>query len=805
MHMHVLLINGFRTFKVNRAKGALSRVNAVLSSSRKLSYGSSLKYCIVMSRICQLLLLSQALGLLSSGSAKANATTTSLHLLSLLPNAGDSTVPSPDSEPAILPAVKLALEHVNRRSDFLRGFKLDLVSEASGCDAIDEALLGFVRRVLDQRGSKIAGIVGPRCSSSVRAVAYLVNRERLALINLHLGMSSELPSTRNSDDEIENKYSFGILGSTPELVQNAVKLVQAAKWKRMAVLYEASNRVFYQTLYKKFSEDSNNFSLISIPINLNGLSLSLIRESKMRVVVMFLNNELANLIACLAFHNRMIYPTYQWLWVARSLPDFNQSVQFTYERKTYICSAQHIFQALEGSIFLNYRLIPTNLQQSSISGLSYEQFYKEYQQQIELLNVNSTQTLLPSQYAPVMYDAVWTLALAFNQSISNLSFYEVGMPQITNLFAESILSTKFNGVSGHIDFDSDQKIVNRLIDIYVFSNNEQKQLSIDNASNEKFFIADHFPNYYPEIIPALIYAVLGILMFELVLAVVTHCVTIYYRKEKSIRAVSIKLNNFVFLGSYLFIAGTFLYLLIKRFTLEQHAASIVCHLTWPWVLSIGFTFIIGTVTARMWRVYRIFVHYRHPGPFISDKALVTIVLLLVMIDVLIATTWTVVDPIRATVISEETTEVDGAINIRIERACVSENTIIWVVLIIGEKILQLLSMLYLAIITRKIRKDFATQSYQVASYMLAITIMLGSGLFVLFFLNRSGSSIYLDFTVLCSTFILMIGICYFTILLPPVFRLLSRKYKGVKEDPPPTVRRMSVLTRRMSNYLSAVV
>ena len=76
------------------------------------------------------------------------------------------------------------------------------------------------------------------------------------------------------------------------------------------------------------------------------------------------------------------------------------------------------------------------------------------------------------------------------------------------------------------------------------------------------------------------------------------------------------------------------------------------------------------------------------------------IILQILIDLSIAIVWTLVDPIQAVVTSEEASESDTTIVIEIERSCISKNTLLWASILIGWKVLQLLSMLTLAILTR---------------------------------------------------------------------------------------------------------
>ena len=713
-----------------------------------------------------------------------------LHILSLLPFPDSSLVTSLDDGPALLPAVQLAIDHINQRSDVLPGFVLTVANAESGCDITDKTYVSFVTNVLLGEGPTV-GIVGPRCIKSARAVSSLGRRRELSLINVHL---------TGSDGSSTDPYSFGVLGSTPRLVTETKHFLEAVGWQRIAVLY-SSHVVLHENLYDCFTASLLRNSSVSINVSAltspEEIPFSLIKEMKTRIVVLLLNGKLAPTVACLALYEKVVYPNFQMIWVALSVSDFNQSTEFTYKGGTYNCSASDIISnALNGGVFLNYKLTPTDLHYPSISGYNLKQFHDQYMASLE----NASMSALPNLFAPLVYDAVWALVLALNGSTDELSNYHYGMPLITNRIADDLLATSFHGVSGYIAFDHTSRFVNRVIDIVQLTQGRTETIVLANISNQ-LFIADTFDNVYKDINPFAIFTVLAVVLLESVLVFATHLVACFYRRDRSIKALSIKLNHFVFVGTYLFIIGTLFYLEIKRKTLVERAASVICHVTWSWVLSIGFTLVVGTVTVRVWRVYRIFVHYRKPGPFISNRTLVSLIILQILIDLIIAITWTLLDPIQAIITSEEASESDNTIVIEIERSCLSKNTLQWASILIGWKVLQLLSMLTLAVLTRKVKnKDFSTQNVQVASYILAFTTILGSIFYLSLFLNRK--NIHWDFAVLSFVFVVIIGVCYCSILLPPVFRMLNRKYR---EGPPAPVQRMTSVilpqVKKVSTFL----
>ena len=720
-----------------------------------------------------------------------------LTVLALLPLPQRPAETASGDGPAILPAAMLAAEHVNQRQDLLRGFQLRVAPGDSRCQSQESftTYVSFVQHVLlNTRDPPVVGIVGLTCSQSAYAVGGLASRSELALVSIQSALSDQVHSTAT------DHYSFSITGSTARLGAESARLLQAVDWRRVAVLY-SSDTVAHDLLQLRadfvasLPEENNSISIdISVAISASHIPFSLIKKEKTRILVLFLDEELARTVACLALNENITYPNYQMVWVAASLDIFNVTTEFWYNGKFLRCSANEIVSlAVNGSVLVSYRLAQSDPQSPSISGYSYHQFHQQYSQRLE------TSGLQPNSLAGLMYDSVWALALALNDSLLELDSYHYGMPHITRQISNTLLNTSFSGVSGQIDFGQQ----NRIIDTLVLMDGKGRLINLTNISKQ-LFISDSFENVHTNIAVSAIFTVLAVLLVELALISTTHLVTCCGRRERAIKAQSTQLNHFVYAGTYLFLVGSLLYLQIKRETLDETLAGYICHATWSWVLSIAFTLVVGTVTVRQWRVYRIFIHYHRPGPFISNAALVAMILLQLLVDLSIAVSWSLLDPIQATVTSEEIREHSGSVFVEVERSCLSTHTLLWAAILLTWKVLQLLSMFTLALLTRKVKnKDFSTQNIQVASYLLVIATVLGSTLYLFLFLRRSDN--LSDFLVLCTVFVVIIGVCYFSILLPPVLRLAQTKYTSSR--PSSSVRRMTStvapqIKKKVSTFLN---
>ncbi|VDO62295.1 unnamed protein product [Heligmosomoides polygyrus] len=173
--------------------------------------------------------------------------------------------------------------------------------------------------------------------------------------------------------------------------------------------------------------------------------------------------------------------------------------------------------------------------------------------------------------APLAYDAVWALALAFNCTLNRLPL-GVRLEQFTydnqmmaDILFECVKNTLFKGVSGRVMFsDSGDRIA---------------RTQIEQMQNGKYVVMGFYDTTTQELE--------------------------WYNKEQWIIVQSQpQCNNILITGCSLCIAALFLMgLPSEGIALPQSAFSILCHSRIS-ILMIGFTFAYGSMFAKVWIVHR---------------------------------------------------------------------------------------------------------------------------------------------------------------------------------------------------------
>ena len=724
--------------------------------------------------------------------------TNTLFLLVLLPHLDSraSLNPSWLDGASVLPALQLAVEQINNNnsSSLIPRYKLELVFADGGCNSQRDTLVNLAKEVYPEDNRRLVGVVGPVCSESAAVVSSFTKQTKVSLALLHGAGSPALANLT------EHPYSLGVLGSGSSLVQALLALVQMNKWKKIGVLYQESS-LYYRTMFQEFQ------NLLPSEVKLTFLStvthdfysVLKLKESKARIIFVLAAPEHGRRIICLAYHHQMIYPGYQWVMVGSTLSDLyispstQRMYQFTYSKTNYNCSQGDILsRTLNGSLFLHHTFSAVDRNRVTDTGISYNEFATLYRQRVEdrnaqLLHELVEEEISPSVWSSIFYDGVWMWATVLNKIMRkyqfNFTLFDYGNDTLTELIVEEFLNLDFSGVSGEIIFNSEDGFTEHVVYLaQVINSSEEIVLTFENSTllavdREEVipFLPDTFPVSYSVPNNALVALFVFIVLLELIFLIVLHTLTVFYRKHKSVKASSFILNQFAFFGCYLYFLGLLL------LALNYHAVGIICHTVWAWCFPIAFTIMIGTIAGRTWRLYRIFTHYLHPGPLISNEVLISFISFVVAIDVVFAIVWTVVDPLKLNV--QEIPQTDGPVtSLKFSLQCTSDHHIVWSVISYSFRGLMIFMLAMLTWMTRRINnRRFATSSLQFLNYFITVVLLIGLPLYYLsLFSNPNPDARFVTENLLIHFVVCLYAVCVFVPPLIPVFREKKEKVKKIE-------------------------
>ena len=714
---------------------------------------------------------------------KRRSLATPLRLLTLLPYRNSSEFlgqdPSWDYGRDILPVLDLAVEQINNRSDFLPCHKLELFHREAGCEITTRTLLGLTSSLFPgANGRSVIGVIGPVCSLSSTQASAITNRPQTEVVLLHNSGSSLLA------DRTKFPYSLGILGSSQSFVNLSLVLMMKGGWLNIAILYD-SVRLYYHSMMKQF------IASVKKKVHIRYLStitstfypLDEVRSSRTRIVFVFTPLKHSSRIMCLAHYMKLLYPRYQWIFMTERLSNFKDTV-FTYQGRDYNCSHKVLVDSLEGSFLMNYQLSSmTSPKDTKLpQNVSFEEFLKLYKQRVDEYNVNrSEDTISPTHWAYSMYDAVWAWGIVLNILTANHNGSRLAFGYGNNISAkmtlEQFYSINFQGMSGNITFNSNSGFVDRLVNLYQVVNGTEKHVACSNGVTLKDF------KTIPDVMRAVGLPHIGIVGFflgthcvELLAVVLLHMFTFQYRNTKFVKASSPKLIQPALLGTYLLILAMTLNTFFYVKELSSVTGGIICQAVWTWLLPISFTLMMGIITVRVWRLYRIFTHYLNPGKFISNPALFAILLILVLLDILIATVWTVVDPMRFEFI-EYTVKNGTTVDLLEDQSCTSNYTPLWIGVVFTYKLSLLLAMILLSVLTHRIpNQAFSTALLRVFSYVFSAVFVIGFSLYyLLFFFDRHSN---IDFLILSILLTILLLVFIIFVVIPPLQPVIKHKLKS---------------------------
>lgn len=692
--------------------------------------------------------------------SSSTAERTRLRFLSLLPlpaAPGHPITSSHSGDPSLPLALELAVRRINEKEGLLDGYEVEVVVDNIGCNTTSVAEFSFVKHIIGSQATSsdfcsmcnIIGVVGPACAESALAVAKLASKPQIALVNIH---QATAPSRQPS-----RPYTFSVFSPVSELAAALIAFTKQAGWKRMIVLYEMS-RLFYRELFREFS--------VSVPTEIEVevagftqeedilFSLSALQTSGYRIILLFMDSHYVSEVLCWAISKGITFPNYQWILVTNSFSKPECVLNKT---------------ALEGSFVV----------------------YPEIRKPHRTSDTRNATNQISSPRDRLLYDSVWAFALALNNSLEvldekgiSLAEYKYGMPEVSDVISREMSKLEFNGVSGYVNFGEDG-FSTRPIEIFqvigkgepmLFAQYFLGNFTIVNTSNAEIIDDSFFLVTRPTIHVAVSIIFFTFLFVHLIVLVTAHIFINVFRKESSVKASNNKMNQFIFAGNYFLIIAIFLNNILQAFNtdLTHEIVGGLCHAMWPWAMSLGTTLILGSISLRTWRLYRIFIHYMDPGSLISDKRLFLLLCALVGIDIVIAIVWTATDPLKLTVLSEELTDEYGEIMIEQSVMCTCSSIQTWLIIIMFYKIVLLTALLTLAVLTREIKdKKYTTSNLRVISYTYTFTIGFGYTLFyILFFKNVEQTIDYVVLNVLLHSIILQNEVL---VLFPPLIPIVKEK------------------------------
>ena len=738
--------------------------------------------------------------------------TTTLYVLAMIPKPNEERPPANDRGYSFIPAVQLAIEHINEAAFLSQGFniELDMLEGDSGCDVTTRTSISFTENIYYQPEKPVIGAVGPFCSAASIRLAELTYENRSEIVNLMLGNTPILDDHHNL-----YQYTFGMITSSVAHVNTLIKMIEHNSWTRVAVLYDSTRRYFTSTFRRLIDElKVRNLDVIKYvgPVDESFyIPLNEVDAMDIRIVFVLLGPNPARKVACIAGRTKFLYPAHQFIFMDREADNFIEegktnitfSIFESGESKEYVCDIDTITAGVNGSLLLRYALDSVDETVTTVSGYTVGRVNSDYELKTQNFSVKINTTVEPYIYAGRYYDATWALALGLNKTLSQNDHMVLPLDStFRRSFRDSLYDVNFQGVSVKVIFDKKTGHVTDNVDIFQVSNMSTQMTAIGvwngteivyctaselavNSSNcntpgDGVYLRDTFEEEFVKLNGVLAgFGLLGVTIVFLI-ALILHVAFLILRNYRIIKASSPRLSHFIFLGCYLQIFAVLLNTihLVEPFRDGLHG-MLTCNLI---ILAslIGIAFIFSTIIVRSWRLYRIFNHSFNSQKYNSDYLLATIIVILVAITVVLyipVILWGRVDLDEKSQIKQDEDEIPVK---SIQRMCRPRDIAVLFVPVIYQFLLALAAVV-LAVLNRKVKlKEFNdTKRINILAFILAILWVLSGA--VLMIVINVRNDLYLVFEIYTLLIVISVLVTQCVLFVPLVISIATKRYSKLNK------------------------
>ncbi|XP_011637497.1 uncharacterized protein LOC105427462 isoform X2 [Pogonomyrmex barbatus] len=557
-----------------------------------------------------------------------------------------------------LQAAKLAVRRVNDLN-ILKRFRLRLIYNDTKCDS-GVAVDRFFHALYSTRKKHLMPfLLGTACSEVTETLAKIVPYWNV----IQVSFGSTAPALSDS-----NEFPLFLRTVAPDSSHNPARiaLIKHFGWDTVTALSQTGDMysLAVNDLVTEL-EQANITCTATITFAENDYKeqLRTLKELDTRIIIGSFSPRLAQRVFCEAWKLGMHGGDYAWI-----LPgDTIDSLKITgdwwqlHVSNRGECSFSQLLQTLDGLIIVKSH--PTVVgNETSASGLTSKKFISE------LNNTGVTH----SKFAGQTYDAVWAMALALaetevllNRRNESMSQYTHTRKDLAKLLLKQLKNLRFIGVSGPVSFDDADRV--GITAFYQMHGRDIKRIAIYTPEDEKLIMncpgceATRWPGgqvpaarrvfrlRMVTVAPAAFLAITCIASVGVTLALAFLAFNLHFRKHKSIKLSSPRLNNMIAVGCGL-VYGAVILLGLDDATLPDSDGyyPTVCKAR-VYLLSAGFSLAFGSMFTKTYRVHRIFTRSRSgvvKNKLLQDTQLIFLICMLLMIDVVVVTLWVILDPMQ---------------------------------------------------------------------------------------------------------------------------------------------------------------
>ncbi|XP_026670561.1 gamma-aminobutyric acid type B receptor subunit 1 isoform X2 [Ceratina calcarata] len=656
-----------------------------------------------------------------------------LHIGGIFPIAGEGGW---QGGQACMPAVNLALDDVNHKENLLPGFTLKLHSNDSECEPGLGATVMY--KLLYYKPHKLMLLAG--CSTVCTTVAEAAKMWNL--IVLCYGASSPALSDRNRFPTLFRTHPSATVHNPTR-----IKLLQKFGWSRVAILQQAEE-VFISTVEDLEArckeagiEIVTRQSFLSDPTD----AVRNLRRQDARIIVGLFYVVAARRVLCELYQQNLYGKSYVWFFIGWYEDNW---FEVNLDKEGIACTEEQMRLAAEGHLTTEALMWNQN-NDTTISGMTSEDFRQRLNTMLKEDGYDIDNNRYPEGYqeAPLAYDAVWSVALAFNKTMEKLSKQGKSLKNFTYTDKEiageiysAVNSTQFLGVSGYVAFSSqgDRIALTQIEQVidgkYVKLGYYDTQSDNLTWRNMERWIGGKVPQDRTLVRTVLrtvslpLFICMGVISsVGIVIAIALIIFNIWNRHRRVILSSHPVCNTIMLVGVIACFVSVFLLGIDGRFVAPWEYPA-VCRAR-AWMLATGFTLAFGAMFSKVWRVHRLTTKTKadQAKKRIQPWKLYTMISGLLTVDIVLLVCWQVLDPLQRkmeTFPLESPPFGDDDARIRPElEHCESVHNSVWLGLIYSYKGIILVFGLFLAYETRSMKMKQINDSRYVGMSIYNVVVL----------------------------------------------------------------------------------
>ena len=645
----------------------------------------------------------------------------------------------------------LAAQDINKHPDLLSQFEVVPVPVlVPDCDPV-KGIHKLLEALLDP-SMNVVGVTGMFCDKVAEVYSPIVRRWKG---NVLQGLGSSLHKGNGSDI-----FASYILPSHEDVAEAVISVLHSFNWIRFGIVYAQADYKSYVNLnylrvakqltgimnarYSQMNHILFEYDLQALQSFEIGLFLEDLKSSKANVFVLLLPPKTATSIIQEVVKERLVWPQYVWIFVLL-------------EPSSILLSP-----VWENAFFMSYRLPHLDYSNSSCAD-----------------NITS----VTHSYDSLLYDSVWRLALALNNSLTS---FKTGLPQTNDNNRNTRIWNDLNNLtlvkSGWVNLKMRGKWLQ--LDVHLIKNQTAHMIGQYSFNNHSILVDEDVllsvpPDRFKYVLlkfPLTLSISLYIwLALTFTLVTVNFTLLVFFRKEREVKASSVPLSMCIFVGNYLMLLSATNYTIgIEMFGTLRHVTCNVDYIGF----SVGFDLVLATALMRTFRIWYIFHHFKVLGKNWADSRLMLAVIAIVSLKLFLLMLWISVDNANLIdIVIFQHAEIPPYYLVL--QSCHSDYHGLWLTVAFLYTVVLLILLFLLAIKTCGInRKDFKDTKKTILMVICQLVILV-IGCLLWGILRGVGQKIA-SYTSLILGYTISVFVVQISLFLPKLFPPLHRHMQKIK-------------------------